>query len=53
MDGVTEQQLYETLDGEVNSIPVILKHMAGSMRSCWKDFLTTAKAGSQPRLQSP
>jgi hypothetical protein len=41
MDQVTDDQLYETLDGEANSIAVIVKHMAGNMRSRWTDFLTT------------
>jgi uncharacterized damage-inducible protein DinB len=30
-----------TLDVEANSIAVIIKHMAGNMRSRWRDFLTT------------
>jgi hypothetical protein len=29
------------LDGEANSIAVLLQHMAGNMRSRWTDFLTT------------
>jgi hypothetical protein len=29
------------LDGEMNSIAQIVKHMAGNMRSRWTDFLTT------------
>src|SRR6185369_16824417 len=29
------------LDGEMNSIGLIVKHMAGNMRSRWRDFLTT------------
>ena len=41
MDQVTEEQLYATLDGEMNSIAVVAKHMAGNMRSRWTDFLTT------------
>ena len=41
MNQVTEEQLYATLDGEMNSIAVVVKHMAGNMRSRWTDFLTT------------
>jgi hypothetical protein len=41
MDQVTDEQLYATLDGEMNSIAVVVKHMAGNMRSRWTDFLTT------------
>ena len=33
--------LFETLDGETNSIAVVMKHMAGNMRSRWTDFLTS------------
>jgi hypothetical protein len=41
MAQVTDEQLYETLDGEMNSIALVVKHMAGNMRSRWTDFLTT------------
>ena len=41
MNQVTEEQLYATLDGEMNSIAVVVTHMAGNMRSRWTDFLTT------------
>lgn len=30
-----------TLDGESNSIALIVKHLAGNMRSRWTDFLTS------------
>ncbi|MGC2888144.1 MAG: DUF1572 domain-containing protein [Candidatus Acidiferrum sp.] len=33
--------LFVTLDAESNSIAIIVKHMAGNMRSRWRDFLTT------------
>ena len=33
--------LFTTLDPESNSIAIIVKHMAGNMRSRWTDFLTT------------
>ena len=41
MEQVTDEQLFTTLDGEMNSIALIVKHMAGNMRSRWTDFLTT------------
>ena len=41
MEQASDEQLYVTLDGEMNSIAVIVKHMAGNMRSRWTDFLTT------------
>jgi hypothetical protein len=33
--------LFQTLDDESNSIAIIVKHLAGNMRSRWTDFLTT------------
>lgn len=33
--------LFATLDPESNSIAILVKHMAGNMRSRWRDFLTT------------
>src|SRR6476469_7571279 len=41
MDQVTDEQLFATLDDEMNSIAIIVKHIAGNMRSRWTDFLTT------------
>jgi Protein of unknown function (DUF1572) len=38
---VTDAELTTTLDGEMNSIAQIVKHMAGNMRSRWTNFLTT------------
>ena len=32
---------FTTLDPEANSVALILKHVAGNMRSRWTDFLTT------------
>ncbi|MGD1063564.1 MAG: DUF1572 domain-containing protein [Terracidiphilus sp.] len=41
MAQVTDEQLFVTLDPDANSIAIIVKHMAGNMRSRWTDFLTT------------
>jgi uncharacterized damage-inducible protein DinB len=41
MAQVSDQQLLQSLGGEMNSIAVIVKHMAGNMRSRWTDFLTS------------
>jgi Protein of unknown function (DUF1572) len=41
IDQVSDEQLFATLDDEANSIGIIVKHMAGNMRSRWSDFLTT------------
>ncbi|MEX2263452.1 MAG: DUF1572 domain-containing protein [Bryobacteraceae bacterium] len=46
---VTDEQLLEVLDSEMNSIAVIVKHMAGNMRSRWTDFLTSD--GEKPDRQ--
>ena len=41
MAQVTDQHLFATIDPEANSIAVIVKHLAGNMRSRWTDFLTS------------
>jgi hypothetical protein len=41
MAQVTDEHLFTILDHEMNSIALIVKHMAGNMRSRWTDFLTT------------
>jgi len=41
MEQVADDQLFAVLDGEANSIAVIVKHMTGNMRSRWTDFLTS------------
>jgi hypothetical protein len=41
MEQAPDEALVAVLDGESNSIAVIVKHMAGNMRSRWTDFLTT------------
>ena len=41
MEQVTDKQLFTVLDQEMNSIAIIVKHMAGNMRSRWTDFLTS------------
>ncbi|HZT36921.1 MAG TPA: DUF1572 domain-containing protein [Bryobacteraceae bacterium] len=41
MDQIADEQLFVASDAESNSIAIIVKHMAGNMRSRWTDFLTT------------
>ena len=41
MAQVKDEDLFAVLDGEANSIGLIVKHMAGNMRSRWTDFLST------------
>jgi hypothetical protein len=36
-----DEGLFTTLDAESNSIAIIVKHLAGNMRSRWRDFLTS------------
>lgn len=38
---VSDEQFHATLDAEANSLAVLVKHMAGNLRSRWTDFLTT------------
>ncbi|MEP6917264.1 MAG: DUF1572 family protein [Acidobacteriota bacterium] len=37
---IAEEHLFAVLDPEANSIALIMKHLAGNMRSRWTDFLT-------------
>ena len=38
---LSDEDIFRTLDGEANSIAVIMKHVGGNLRSRWSDFLTT------------
>src|SRR5512133_3660928 len=41
MAQVADEDLFRPLDEENNSIAIVVKHLAGNMRSRWTDFLTT------------
>ena len=41
MEQLSDEQLFTALDAEMNSVAIIVKHMAGNMRSRWTDFLTS------------
>jgi hypothetical protein len=41
MEQVCDADLFAELDAQTNSIAIVIKHMAGNMRSRWGDFLTT------------
>ncbi len=41
MAQLSDEQLLAVLDGEANSIAVIVKHLTGNMRSRFTDFLTS------------
>jgi hypothetical protein len=38
---VTPDALFAQLDGEANSLAMVVKHMGGNLRSRWTDFLTS------------
>src|SRR2546423_1601130 len=38
---LNDEEFFRTIDAESNSVALIMKHMAGNMRSRWTDFLTT------------
>lgn len=38
---VSDDQFFVVLDREANSIALLMRHLAGNMRSRWTDFLTT------------
>lgn len=41
MAQLSDEELFRTLDAEMNSVALNVKHIAGNMRSRWTDFLTT------------
>ena len=41
MAQVTDEEFFRQLDPEANSIAILVKHLAGNMRSRFTDFLTT------------
>src|SRR5690554_2216731 len=40
IEQVTDDEFFTVIDEESNSIAVIVKHIAGNLRSRWRDFLT-------------
>ena len=41
IEQVSDEEFFATIDEEANSIALIVKHVAGNLRSRWTDFLTT------------
>ena len=41
MAQLDDAEFFAQIDAEANSVAVIVKHLAGNMRSRWTDFLTT------------
>ena len=41
IEQISDEEFFATIDEEANSIALIVKHIAGNLRSRWTDFLTT------------
>src|SRR6187551_738605 len=41
IDQVSDEEFFGLIDAEANSIAIIVEHIAGNLRSRWRDFLTT------------
>ena len=41
MAQVSDEEFFMTIDPESNSLAIIVRHLAGNMRSRWTDFLTS------------
>ena len=41
IEQVSDEEFFAAIDEEANSIAVIVKHIAGNLRSRWSDFLTS------------
>lgn len=41
VEQITDRDFFFILDPESNSIALVMKHVAGNLRSRWRDFLTT------------
>ena len=49
IEQLSDDELHVKLDDESNSVAIIMRHMAGNMRSRWTDFLTSD--GEKPDRQ--
>jgi uncharacterized damage-inducible protein DinB len=38
---ISDEEFFQSIDAEANSMAVIVKHIAGNLRSRWTDFLTS------------
>jgi hypothetical protein len=41
IEQLSDEQLHATIDPDANSVAVLMRHMAGNMRSRWVNFLTS------------
>ena len=46
---IDDEQFFQTIDSESNSIAIIVKHLSGNMKSRWRDFLISD--GEKPDRQ--
>src|SRR6188508_3499073 len=46
IEQLSDEQLHVTIDPEANSVAILMRHMAGNMRSRWINFL--ASDGEKP-----
>jgi len=49
IEQLSDSQLHETIDPDANSVAVLMRHMAGNMRSRWINFMTSD--GEKPDRQ--
>ena len=42
-----DEQFFVSIDPESNSVAVIVKHVAGNMRSRWMDLVLTSKSSAR------
>ena len=41
IEQIDDEEFFETIDAEANSVAVVVKHIAGNLHSRWRDFLTS------------
>ncbi len=41
LEQISQEEFFQTIDAEANSIGLVVKHIAGNLISRWTDFLTT------------
>ncbi len=41
IEQISDEEFFATIDEEANSVALIVKHIAGNLRSRWTDFLTS------------
>ncbi|MCA9726876.1 MAG: DUF1572 family protein [Candidatus Eisenbacteria bacterium] len=41
IDQLTDEEIFRLMETDGNSVAIIVKHVAGNLRSRWRDFLTT------------